>query len=116
MSQLAKYQMFGIVRDKATGKPKIDDPSSLHPIQCGMLTRAELEEFGVWPGHWARDAQGIKRVEETEDGRFIATDALVAVNELFISPDDGSGVQLLKIEPRCDVAAGAMIPAENVKG
>lgn len=41
-----KAQMFALVRDK-DGRPKIDDPSTLHPSQIAMLTPEERAEFGV---------------------------------------------------------------------
>lgn len=41
-----KVQMFGIVRD-SQGKPRIDDPSTLHPVQKQMLTAEERAELGI---------------------------------------------------------------------
>jgi len=41
-----KVKMYGVVRD-SEGRPRIDDPSSLHPAQKQMLTQNERDEFGV---------------------------------------------------------------------
>lgn len=41
-----EVQIFGLVRD-AEGRPKIDDPSTLHPAQKVMMTPEERAEFGV---------------------------------------------------------------------
>lgn len=41
-----KVKLYGIVRDK-NGKPKVDDPSTLHPAQIAMLTKEEREELGL---------------------------------------------------------------------
>ena len=102
---LGKYQMFGLVRDKATGKPKVDNPGDLHPIQVGMMTKQEREDFDIWPGSFARDAQGIKRVT-VQNGEVFAEDDLIAVNELFVLPDDGTGAKVIAVKPRQDVQSG----------
>ena len=41
-----KVKMYGIVRD-SEGRPRIDDPSSLHPVQKQMLTQDERNVFGI---------------------------------------------------------------------
>jgi len=38
--------MYGLVRDK-NGRPKVDDPKSLHPEQIKMLTPEERVELGL---------------------------------------------------------------------
>lgn len=96
---------YGLVRD-SSGKPKIDDPSNLHPSLVSMLTEQERGELGLWSGPQARDAQGIKRLEKTEDG-YRALDNLVALSVIY----DG-GVQH-NISPRIDVSAGNDIKLEN---
>lgn len=106
---LSKYQMFGLVRDK-DGKPKVDNPADLHPVQLGMMTDQERNELGVWSGSWARDARGYKKITVSADGKVTAHDDLIAVSELFILPDDGSGATMAAVNPRCDVKAGNEIP------
>lgn len=104
-----KYQMFGLVRDGATGKPKVDDPSTLHPMQIGMMSKVERAELGLPDVHYARDAQGIKPVQAGERGELIALEPLVAVSELFMMPDDGSGANVVTLPERRDVRAGSVI-------
>lgn len=110
---MAKYQMFGLVRDK-DGAPRVDDPASLHPIQIGMMKASERDALGVWSGCWARDAQGYKKVSKMGDGGFIAEDALIAVSEIFDIPADGSGATILTVSPRCDVPKGGRITPDMV--
>ena len=113
---MGKYQMFGLVRDKTTGKPKVDNPADLHPIQLGQMTKAERDELGVWDGDWARDSQGIKRVEKQGNGNYKAVDALVGVNEIFVLHDDGGDqTQLMTVSPRRDVPVDGMIEAASVQ-
>lgn len=42
----AKMTLYGIVRGP-DGKPKVDDPATLHPVQIGMLTPDERAELGI---------------------------------------------------------------------
>ena len=106
---------FILVRDKKTGKPKVDDPATLHPIHLGMMSRAEREELGVHPGPYAVDAQGIKTLSGSSVMGFKAIDALVAVNVIYELPEEASEAVPFSVGPRCDVAAGAFIPANNIK-
>jgi hypothetical protein len=111
---LSKYQMFAIVRGK-DGAPKVDDPASLHPIQLGMMTKAEREALSVYAGNWGRDAQGFKRVRGTADSGFVADEDMIALSEIFELPDDGTGARLFKIAPRCDIGAGQSLPMDNLQ-
>jgi hypothetical protein len=43
-----KVVMYAIVRDK-NGRPKVDDPSTLHPEQIKMLTPQECADLGIEP-------------------------------------------------------------------
>jgi len=112
---LGRYQMYGLVRDKTTGKPKVDNPAHLHPIQLGQMSKAERDECGVWSGDWCRDAQGIKRVEKQPNGDWKAIDALVAANEIFDLSDNPDETKIMIVKPRRDVAADGMIPAADVQ-
>lgn len=95
---------YGLVRDK-DGKPKIDDPSSVHPAVIALLTEQEKQELGIWTGPHARDAQGTKRLEKTADG-YRAVDNLVAVTEIY------DGELYVKLAVRSDVLAGTEIKLE----
>lgn len=112
---LTKYQMYGLVRDKTTGKPKVDNPAHLHPIQLGKMSKSERDECGVHSGDWARDAHGIKRVEKQPNGDWKAIDALVAVSEIFDLSDNPDETKLMLVRPRCDVVADGMIKAADVQ-
>ena len=92
------YKGVGLVRD-AAGKPRIDDPSTLHPLQIGMLSPEEKDQFGVWPGAFAGTAQGFKRLKAT-DGGYIAMDDIVAINQVF------DGMDVFAVVPRLDIKAG----------
>lgn len=105
---LGKYTMYGLVRGK-DGKPKVDNPDHLHPMQLGMMTAEEREGMGIWQGSWVRDADGYKPVS-IKKAQVFAEQNLIAVSELFLLPDDGSGATMIAIKPRCDVKAGAPIP------
>lgn len=78
-----KYVGYGLVRDGATGKPRVDDPAQLHPVQIGMMTTAEREELGLWTGAFARDAEGIKRMTRTDEGVYRAEEPCRAISEIF---------------------------------
>lgn len=101
---------FGVVRDK-DGNPRIDgNPTDLPPqIQC-MLSVAEREALGLWPGPLARDAQGVKRVERVASNRYRAIEPLVAVSSVF---DDGKE---LRVSARRDVAAGGEFEVTGERG
>lgn len=92
---------FGLVR-KADGTPRIDDPSKLHPSQIRALTDAEREEFGLWQGAWAVDAQGKKRLKKVAKG-YEAVDALVAVSEIY------DGDNHYRVSQRVDVPIGGAL-------
>jgi hypothetical protein len=109
-----KYQMFGLVRDGATGKPKVDNVADLHPIHLGQMSKDERNEFGVWDGDWARDAQGIKRVEKQPNGDWKAIDPLVAVNEIFDLSDNPNETKIMVVTPRRDIGIDGLIPAAHV--
>lgn len=96
---------YGLVRDK-NGRPKIDDPSKLHPSVVALLTEQEREEHGLWSGPQARDAQGYKRLERTDAG-YRALEPLVAASEIF------DGTEYYKLSPRIDVPAGTEIKLET---
>ncbi len=106
-----KYQRigYGLVRDKATGKPKVDDVSALHPMHFMMMSHAERVELGGHPDCWARDAQGYKRVEKIGVGRYRALEPLVAVSEVF---DVHTG-DVWRLAQRGDGAEGSEIHVEN---
>jgi len=95
---------FGLVRDR-DGRPKIDDPSNLHPAIVAMLTPQERVDLGIWSGPMARDAQGIKRLEKLADG-YRAVDSLVAVSEIYDGPD------YFKLPDRIDVPLHGVIKLE----
>lgn len=98
--------MFGVVRDK-DGNPCFDgDPNDLPPQILCQYTAGERRAIGVWPGAFARDAQGVKRLTKLSDGRYRAVDPLVAVSEVF---DDSRSH---KIDPRRDVPAGNTLTLE----
>jgi len=107
----SKYQRvgYGVVRDKTTGKPKVDNFADLHPMHLMQMTQAEREELGGHTDCWARDAQGFKRVEKIGAGRYHALDALVAVSEVF---DVRTG-DVWKLDTRGDGPEGAEIHVEN---
>lgn len=75
-------RLFGLVRD-AHGRPKIDDPSTLHPAQVMMLTYDERVEMNIWPHALVVDAQGIKRATRNDDGELVAIDQIVAASVVF---------------------------------
>jgi hypothetical protein len=104
---MQKYQGFGLVRDKVTGKPRVDNPTSLHPVQILLMTPDERRELGVWEGAWARDAQGFKRLTCLPDGTFRAEEPIVAVNEILVGEN-----QFYPVLPRCDIPAGETITIE----
>lgn len=93
---------YGLVRDK-TGRPRIDDPATLHPVQIAMLTPEERAELGIWPGAFARDAQGTKRLTHLGNNQYRAEDTLVAVSEVF------DGLTHYRLTARVDVAAGGTL-------
>lgn len=98
--------MFGVVRDK-DGKPCFDgDPNDLPPQILCQFSAREREEIGAWPGAFALDAQGVKRLTVLSGGRYRAVDSLVAVSELL---DEG---QSHPIQPRRDVPAGGTLTLE----
>lgn len=95
---------FALVRDK-NGKPRIDgDPSTLHPGVVSMLTPAEREELGIWPGVLIRDADGIKR------GKLVQEDETTAVvkvlDDLRAAGDFYIGTRVFQLATRQDVPAG----------
>lgn len=45
-----KVTAYALVRDK-NGKPKVDDPKSLHPSQIAALTPEERAELGIEGEH-----------------------------------------------------------------
>jgi len=96
---------YGLVRDK-NGKPKIDDPSKLHPSVVTLLTEQEREELGLWSGPQARDAQGFKRLERI-DGGFRALEDLVAVSEIY------DGGNHYRVSPRIDIPTGNELKLET---
>jgi len=92
--------IYGVVRGP-DGKPKIDgDPAALHPNIVALLTVAEKDELGLWSGPAARDAQGIKRLQQSANETLVALDALTAASLFWID-----GVCYKSIE-RVDVPAG----------
>jgi hypothetical protein len=106
-----KYQRIGyaLVRDRATGKPKVDNPADLHPMHFMMMTAAERADLGGHADCWARDAQGYKRLTKTGTGRYQAAEALVAVSEVF---DVHTG-DVWRLARRSDAPEGAVIHVEN---
>lgn len=111
---IAKNQMYALVRDKETSKPRVDDPTQLHPIQVGLMSKAEREELGIHSGSYARDADGIKKLEKLANGTFRAIDSLRAVNDIFSLGDNPDETALLTVYPRCDVPAGGIIDPARV--
>ena len=95
-----KYVGFGIVRD-ASGRPKIDDPSALHPVQVLLMTESERAELGLWQGAWARDADGFKKLTRVSDTVFRAEEDLRAVSEVFVNHHE-----MFRLMDRVDVAKG----------
>lgn len=92
---------YGVVRDK-NGKPRFDgDPNKAHPAILLLLTDQEKVDLDVWTDAFAVDAQGTKRLTQTELG-FHAVDALVAVSEIFIP-----GGAYHRVTQRFDAPAGA---------
>jgi len=110
-----RYQMYGLVRDGVTGKPRVDNAADLHPIHLGQMSKAEREELGVWQGDWALDAQGIKRVEKRPEGGWKAIDPLVAVSEIFDLSNNPNETKIMLVKPRADVQAGSVIPTSYVR-
>ena len=108
---MQKYKGFGLIRDKATGKPRVDNPASLHPVQILLMTVDERRELGVWDGAWARDAQGFKRLTVIDQNTFRAEEQIVAVNEILV--DDG---KFYPVTPRCDIPSGETITLEHGAG
>lgn len=92
-----------IVRDKATGIAKLDNPERASPAVLMALTRADRQHHGLWAGDLVRDAEGVKRVTVLEPGLARAEDALVAASMISI---DG---RVFEIKPRVDVPAGGTI-------
>jgi len=70
---------FGLVRDKS-GRPRIDDPATLHPGVASSMSVDERLDAGLWPGVIVRDAVGYKRAyfESFENGAL----TLTAVDEI----------------------------------
>jgi len=101
-------QHFGLVRDGTTGKPKVDDPATLHPIQLGMMTEAERLEFGLHPGPYAIDAQGVKKLEKVAGG-FKALEPLVACNVVIDLPAEADAAKIFRVFPRGDTPIGQTI-------
>jgi hypothetical protein len=75
---MSTYKGYGLVRDK-NGVPRVDDPSSLHPVQVMMLTPEERKALGLWAGAFVADAQGFKRVRRVSGG-YEAVDKIVAAS------------------------------------
>lgn len=103
---MSQKKGFGLVRDK-DGRPRVDDPSKLHPAQVAMLTDAEKSALGVWTGAFIRDAEGFKRVERIGPGRFRAIDPIRAAGTLH------DGLVELRLTDRRDVPAGETIIIEE---
>ena len=103
-----------IVRDKNTGKPRVDNPEHLDPIQIGQMSREEREELGLWLGDWAKTAQGRKRVQRQPDGSFKAVDPLIACNHIIVVGDAPNETKIMAVHPRCDVKQGGVIPAHHL--
>lgn len=102
---------YGIVRDKH-GKPRIDhDPKLLHPQQVALLTEAEREELGLWPGVLIIDAGGTKRGELVEGkGKKVqvrAIDDLRAASQFFV------GKKVYRLKTRADFPAGTVVNLET---
>jgi len=103
---MSQKKGFGLVRDK-DGRPRVDDPATLHPLQIAMLTDAEKSALGVWPGAFIRDAEGFKRVERNGAGRYRAVDPIRAAGTLH------DGLAELRLTDRRDVPAGEIIIIEE---
>ncbi len=101
-------QHFGIVREKDTGKPRVDDPSTLHPIQLGMLTLEERAELGVHSGPFAVTAGGIFPLTKSGDD-YRAGEDLRAVGQIIEPGAEPNSTTIYKVFPRTDVRAGKMI-------
>jgi hypothetical protein len=96
-------KMYGVVRDK-DGNPRVDgDPQKLDPGVIAMLSSAEREALGLWAGPLCRDAQGIKRMQESANETLVAIDSLVAASEIWV------GDECFRLTQRADVPAGGTI-------
>ena len=99
---MTRYAGFGIVRDK-DGKPRIDDPASLHPLQIGMLTAGERQVLGLWDGVFGRDADGWKRLRAHGPDQYLADEPIRALSELVIDN------KVYRVQPRPDLKTGQTI-------
>lgn len=107
MATLPKqFQMYGLVRDGATGKPRVDDPAKLNPVHLSMMSIDERRELNLWPHHWARDAQGWKRVEKVGPDEFTATEAIVGMGQLIELGDEPNKIRLAETPKRPDYPQG----------
>ena len=105
--------MFGLVRDKTTGKPKVDNPADLHPIHLGMMSAQERQELGIDHIGIVVGANGSKPLQIV-DGLFVAAEAVIAATSIYVFGDTPDTTQTFIIRPRCDVGAGNTIPAANI--
>lgn len=81
-----KYVGFALVRD-ANGKPRIDDPSTLHPKHLCMMTEAEKEALGLWTGCFGRGADGFKHMTKVDEMTYRAEEPIVAIGEILDGDD-----------------------------
>lgn len=101
-------QRFGMVFDK-DGKPKVDDPSTLHAMQIALISLEHRAELGIWEGPMAVDAQGSqKRLERLGPRKYKALDKLVACSAIFDLEFDNEqpGDRFIQLPQRFDVAQG----------
>lgn len=101
-------QHFAIVRDKNTGKPKFDDPSTCHPIQAGMMSRTEREELGIHAGPWGITADGPVPLDKRGDD-FVARQDVRALGQIIVPGEEANQTQVYKVSPRTDHRAGQVI-------
>ena len=105
--------MFGLVRDKTTGKPKVDNPEDLHPIHLGMMSAQERQELGIDHVGIVIGANGFKPIQIVE-GTYVVSEAVIAATSIYVFGDTPDTTQTFIIRPRCDVGAGNIIPAGNI--
>jgi len=97
---------YGLVRD-SQGRPRIDDPTTLHPGIVSMLTMQEKIDFDLWPGMLIQDAEGIKRATlvSRTNARIVLTivDPIVHAGNIYV---DGCE---LRVKPRFNAPAGETV-------
>lgn len=81
-----KYVGFALVRDQ-NGKPRIDDPSTLHPKHLCMMTTEEKEELGLWTGCFGRGANGFVNMTKVDEMTYRAEAPIVALGEVLDGED-----------------------------